>query len=135
MSYSSTTKKIIYQNELVNLAKDIYKIMENFEKSVSELKILTESLVETNNEVMINESGDEYTLLCVNTENKDLLDSEKVLILKEELKELKEIKNENLRLKEDLINFKSEIGNIINNSVKQEVQNQYPQFQLDCQIA
>jgi len=132
MSSSLTSKKIIYRNELITLTKEISKRMENFEKSVSDLKILMESLDKMNNEI-INEPDDEYTLLFVNTEkeNKDLIESEKVLILKEELQE---IKDENLRLKEDLINFKSQIGNIINKSVKEEIQNQYPQFQLDCSI-
>jgi hypothetical protein len=132
MSSSLTSKKIIYRNELITLTKEISKRMENFEKSISDLKILMDSLDKINNEV-INEPDDEYTLLFVNTEkeNKDLLESESVLILKEELQE---IKDENLRLKEDLINFKSQIGNIINKSVKEEIQNQYPQFQLDCSI-
>lgn len=125
MSSSSTSKKIIYKNEVITYVKDISKKMENI---VSDLKILSESIAETNNEFNINESGDEYTILCL---NKDFHDSDKVLISKDELQE---IKYENLRLKEDLINFKSEIGNIINNSVKEEIQNQYPQFQLDCSI-
>lgn len=132
MSSSLTSKKIIYRNELVTLTKEISKRMENFEKSISDLKILMDSLDKINNEV-INEYDDEYTLLFLNTEkeNKNLIESEKVLLLKEELQE---IKDENLRLREDLINFKSQIGNIINNSVKEEIQNQYPQFQLDCSI-
>jgi len=132
MSSSLTSKKIIYRNELVTLTKEISKRMENFEKSISDLKILMDSLDKINNEV-INEPDDEYTLLFLNTEkeNKNLIESEKVLLLKEELQE---IKDENLRLREDLINFKSQIGNIINNSVKEEIQNQYPQFQLDCSI-
>jgi hypothetical protein len=125
MSSSSTSKKIIYKNEVVTYVKDISIKMENI---VSDLNILLESIAEMNNEFTINDSGDEYTLLCP---NKDLHDSDKVLISKDELQQ---IKHENLRLKEDLINFKSEIGNIINNSVKEEIQNQYPQFQLDCSI-
>jgi chromosome segregation ATPase len=140
---SSRAKKLRDQNVVVTLVKDLTKKMSDFEESVSELKILKDSILELNDEVTRQESENAAILSRLSNDLKEnklkiLNDAAslagKILISKEELSELK---NDNEKLKKDFVNFKTESENVIKQKVEEQVETRLKvqQLQFECQTA
>lgn len=143
MSSSSRAKKLRDQNVVVTLVKDLSKKMSDFEEAVSELKILKDSIMEMNDEVTRQESENAAILSRLSAElkenktrilNQAAQESGKTLISREELVELK---NENVKLKNDLVAYKAQTEDLIKKRVEDEVETQLKiqQLQFECETA
>lgn len=140
---SSRAKKLRDQNVVVTLIKDLNKRMSDFEESVTELKILKDSIMEMNDEIVKQETENTYVLQKLKTdlkENKTKILNEtaseigKVIISRDELKELED---EVTKLKSSLNNFKTNSEDLVRQKVEEQVENKLKlqKLQFDCQTA
>lgn len=140
---SSRAKKLRDQNVVVTLVKDLTKRMSDFQETVEELKILKESIMEMNDEVVRQETENAFVLQrlkadlkenkikAVNDAAKEL---NKTVISHEELIELQE---HVAKSKNELSKLKSSNDEVLKERVEELVQNRLKVQQLehDCKTA
>ena len=140
---SLKARKLKDQSVVTALLKEITRRMEDFENSVSELKILKESAVELNDQILEQESQNVGILQRLRSELKEnklkaLNDAaselNKVLISTEELDELKGLV---LKMRSDTTQSKSSMTETIDKAVAEQVQHQLrvQELQHNCEKA
>jgi hypothetical protein len=140
---SLKARKLKDQSVVTSLLKEITRRMEDFENSVSELKILKESAVELNDQILEQESQNVGILQRLRSELKEnklkaLNDAaqelNKVLISTEELDELKGLV---LKMRTDTSSYKSSMNESIDKAVAEQVQHQLrvQELQHNCEKA
>ena len=140
---SLKARKLKDQSVVTRLLKEITRRMEDFENSVSELKILKESAVELNDQILEQESQNVGILQRLRSELKEnklkaLNDAaqelNKVLISTEELDELKGLV---LKMRTDTSSYKSSMNESIDKAVAEQVQHQLrvQELQHNCEKA
>ena len=140
---SLKARKLKDQSVVTSLLKEITRRMEDFENSVSELKILKESAVELNDQILEQESQNVGILQRLRSELKEnklkaLNDAaqelNKVLISTEELDELKGLV---LKMRTDTSSYKSLMNESIDKAVAEQVQHQLrvQELQHNCEKA
>ena len=140
---SLKARKLKDQSVVTALLKEITRRMEDFENSVSELKILKESAVELNDQILEQESQNVGILQRLRSELKEnklkaLNDAaqelNKVLISSEELDELKGLV---LKMRADTSSCKSSMNESIDKAVAEQVQHQLrvQELQHNCEKA
>ena len=140
---SLKARKLKDQSVVTALLKEITRRMEDFESSVSELKILKESAVELNDQILEQESQNVGILQRLRSELKEnklkaLNDAaqelNKVLISTEELDELKGLV---AKMRADTSSSKSLMNESITTAVAEQVQHQLrvQELQHNCEKA
>lgn len=140
---SLKARKLKDQSVVTALLKEITRRMEDFENSVSELKILKESAVELNDQILEQESQNVGILQRLRSELKEnklkaLNDAaqelNKVLISTEELDELKGLV---AKMRADTSSSKSLMNESIEKAVAEQVQHQLrvQELQHNCEKA
>jgi hypothetical protein len=140
---SLKARKLKDQSVVTALLKEITRRMEDFESSVSELKILKESAVELNDQILEQESQNVGILQRLRSELKEnklkaLNDAaqelNKVLISTEELDELKGLV---AKMRADTSSSKSTMNESIEKAVAEQVQHQLrvQELQHNCEKA
>ena len=140
---SLKARKLKDQSVVTALLKEITRRMEDFESSVSELKILKESAVELNDQILEQESQNVGILQRLRSELKEnklkaLNDAaqelNKVLISTEELDELKGLV---AKMRADTYSSKSLMNESITTAVAEQVQHQLrvQELQHNCEKA
>ena len=140
---SLKARKLKDQSVVTSLLKEITRRMEDFENSVSELKILKESAVELNDQILEQESQNVGILQRLRSELKEnklkaLNDAaqelNKVLISSEELDELKGLVE---KMRVDTSKNKSSMNESITTAVAEQVQHQLrvQELQHNCEKA
>ena len=140
---SLKARKLKDQSVVTSLLKEITRRMEDFENSVSELKILKESAVELNDQILEQESQNVGILQRLRSELKEnklkaLNDAaqelNKVLISSEELDELKGLVE---KMRVDTSKNKSSMNENITTAVAEQVQHQLrvQELQHNCEKA
>lgn len=140
---SLKARKLKDQSVVTSLLKEITRRMEDFESSVSELKILKESAVELNDQILEQESQNVGILQRLRSELKEnklkaLNDAaqelNKVLISTEELDELKGLVT---KMRADTSSSKSSMNESITTAVAEQVQHQLrvQELQHNCEKA
>ena len=140
---SLKARKLKDQSVVTSLLKEITRRMEDFENSVSELKILKESAVELNDQILEQESQNVGILQRLRSELKEnklkalndaATELNKVLISTEELDELKGLV---LKMRTDTSTYKSSMNESIDKAVAEQVQHQLrvQELQHNCEKA
>lgn len=140
---SLKARKLKDQSVVTALLKEITRRMEDFESSVSELKILKESAVELNDQILEQESQNVGILQRLRSELKEnklkalndaASDLNKVLISTEELDELKGLV---AKMRTDTSLCKSSMIESIDKAVAEQVQHQLrvQELQHNCEKA
>ena len=140
---SLKARKLKDQSVVTALLKEITRRMEDFENSVSELKILKESAVELNDQILEQESQNVGILQRLRSELKEnklkalndaAQDLNKVLISTEELDELKGLV---AKMRSDTTQSKSSMTETIDKAVAEQVQHQLrvQELQHNCEKA
>ena len=140
---SLKARKLKDQSVVTSLLKEITRRMEDFENSVSELKILKESAVELNDQILEQESQNVGILQRLRSELKEnklkalndaATELNKVLISTEELDELKGLV---LKMRTDTSSYKSSMNESIDKAVAEQVQHQLrvQELQHNCEKA
>ena len=140
---SLKARKLKDQSVVTNLLKEITRRMEDFENSVEELKILKESAIELNDQILEQESQNVGIIQRLRSELKEnklkaLNDAaqelNKVLISTEELDELK---NTVSKMRTDNSSYKNSMNDNIEKAVAEQVQHQLrvQELQHNCEKA
>ena len=140
---SLKARKLKDQSVVTALLKEITRRMEDFESSVSELKILKESAVELNDQILEQESQNVGILQRLRSELKEnklkalndaATELNKVLISTEELDELKGLV---AKMRADTTQSKSSMTENIDKAVAEQVQHQLrvQELQHNCEKA
>jgi len=140
---SLKARKLKDQSVVTSLLKEITRRMEDFENSVSELKILKESAVELNDQILEQESQNVGILHRLRSElkenklkelNDEAQELNKVLISTEELDELKGLV---AKMRADTSSSKSLMNESITTAVAEQVQHQLrvQELQHNCEKA
>jgi hypothetical protein len=137
---SSRAKALKEKNVVVSLVKDLNKRMSDFEDSVSDLKILKDSILEMNDEILRQESENTSELLklknnLIENKTKILKDTAaeigKVLISQDELNELR---NEVTKFKNEAVSMKNNMDKLIKEKVTEEVVNKLKFQKMENEI-
>ena len=140
---SLKAKKLKDQSAVTSLLKEIKGRMEDFENSVSEFKILKESAVELNDQIIEQESQNVGTLIKLRSDLKEnklktlydaAEDLNKVLISIYELNELKNIVS---KMQAEKTSYNKLLNDTVNEAVAEQVQHKLriQELQHNCEKA